>query len=390
MKVLILSYFYPPDLCAGSFRTKSLVEELSQKDKIEKITILSSTPNRYDSFRKGAESFESSGKIDIYRANTPRHGSSLFGQIRSFMCYATFALNKQKHEKYDVVFATSSRLLTALLGHFISRVQKSRLCLDIRDLFVDTVSSVYPLTTLRPVLWLIQIIEKKAFESADYINFVSEGFKEYVLNYDLKNVTYFTNGIDQDFLESNLKLNSEKEKKIITYAGNIGKGQGLEKLIPELSQELGDAYEFNIYGDGGRKLRLSSELSKNRIKNVKCFNPVPQSELPDIYQNSDFLLINLNTYDAFLKVLPSKVFEYAASNKPIIAGVEGYAAEFIKENIEEVILTKSCDSKQMAQQIKAYNINKKIDRVEFKEKFNRKAIMNNFAENILSLSGKTM
>ena len=58
-------------------------------------------------------------------------------------------------ERYDLIFATSSRLMTAALAAWVSRRSGAPLYLDIRDLFVDTMndvlsSRVAPL--FRPVL----------------------------------------------------------------------------------------------------------------------------------------------------------------------------------------------------------------------------------------------
>ena len=46
--------------------------------------------------------------------------------------------------------------------------------------------------------------------------------------------------------------------------------------------------------------------------------------------STDVLFLHLNDYSAFRKVIPSKIFEYAATGKPIVAGVSGYAAEFLR------------------------------------------------------------
>ena len=47
MKILFLSFYFPPDLCAGSFRAQSLIEGLKKQDKITEIEILTTIPNRY-------------------------------------------------------------------------------------------------------------------------------------------------------------------------------------------------------------------------------------------------------------------------------------------------------------------------------------------------------
>ena len=53
--------------------------------------------------------------------------------------------------------------------------------------------------------------------------------------------------------------------------------------------------------------------------------------------------MHLNSYDAFLKVLPSKVFEYASMGKPIWAGVAGYAASFVGQHVNNAAVFEPCD-----------------------------------------------
>ena len=51
-KVLILSFYHPPDVTPGAFRIKSLLEQISkQKDDIE-VTVITTKPNRYTSFNE--------------------------------------------------------------------------------------------------------------------------------------------------------------------------------------------------------------------------------------------------------------------------------------------------------------------------------------------------
>ena len=65
--------------------------------------------------------------------------------------------------------------------------------------------------------------------------------------------SFYTNGIDDVFLKYDFTKDKKNKKVIITYAGNIGEGQGLEKIVPDMARKLGNEYEIHIIGDGGRK-----------------------------------------------------------------------------------------------------------------------------------------
>lgn len=150
-----------------------------------------------------------------------------------------------------------------------------------------------------------------------------------------------------------------------------------------MAKKLGYDYEMHIIGDGGRKNALIQNL--NGIKNVKLFNPVNRAKLLEIYKNSDILFLHLNDYEAFKKVLPSKVFEYATTNKFIIAGVGGYAKEFIEENISDTIVFEPCNVNDFLEKFKKVKKIDNINRMSFVEKFKRENIMAKMAKEVYEL-----
>ncbi|MDP8170031.1 glycosyltransferase family 4 protein [Pasteurella skyensis] len=387
MKILYLSFYFEPDLCAGSFRNTSLAKELSRLSKGEhQIDVITTKPNRYDSFKVDAKNQECVDNMTINRIDLPSHNSGMLDQINAFRAYYSAVRNITKNQQYDLVFASSSRLFTAFLGCRIAKKKNIPLYLDIRDIFVDTMKDVLNNNLLKFItLPILKTIEHYTFSKATHINLISEGFRDYFACYKQVKFSYYTNGIDDVFLNNiNQNVNDrEKDTLEIIYAGNIGEGQGLHKIIPQVASELGNNYQFKIIGDGGAKSLLLDELNKRNLKNVNVNPPVGRKELIDMYNKADFLFLHLNDYDAFKKVLPSKLFELATFNRPIIAGVGGYAEEFIKKNIPNVILFNPCNVDEMVQKLRLYEYEKK-ERSVFKKEFNRKNINNKMAESILS------
>ncbi len=281
MRILVLSFYYAPDLCAGSFRTTAFVEELKKQVNLDdKIEIITAMPNRYGSFNEDAKEFEKfADNIEINRIDLGTHKSGFVDQSKLFLKFAWQVIKLlKKREKYDIVYVTSSRLMTAFLGSLVANRQKSKLYLDIRDIFTDTLESVFLKSKLRYVIPIFRRIEKYTINSATHINLVSKGFEKYFKNIN-NNISYsfYTNGIDDVFLEYDFTQDKKNEKIIITYAGNIGEGQGLEKIVPDIAKKLGDHYEIHIIGDGGRKKALIENLKD--IENVKLFDPVIRIKL---------------------------------------------------------------------------------------------------------------
>ena len=147
-------------------------------------------------------------------------------------------------------------------------------------------------------------------------------------------------------------------------------------MIPQVAKELGSAFEFIVIGDGGTKKLLLDEIQNLSISNVVLQKPVNRKELQGIYNNADYLFIHLNDYPAFRKVLPSKIFELATFGKPIIAGVSGFSAEFIKSEVSDSFVFEPCNSMQLVDFLKSDMLSNKIDRKEFKLKYRRSNINN--------------
>jgi len=390
LRILFLSFYYNPDLCAGSFRSTALVEELKKYSNCE-IDIITTLPNRYASFSADAQKVENSSNVTTHRVALPSHKSGFMDQIVAFIAYYREARRIVSNKQYDVVYATSSRLFTAFLGARIANKKRLPLYLDIRDIFVDTINDVFSskvATLAKPILLTV---EKYTFRRAQRINLVSRGFKQYFeQRYPEPEYRWYTNGIDKEFLDIKPIFKSEAKQSNmlqVTYAGNLGEGQGLHKILPQLAKMMEARVEFNVIGDGGRKVQLEDELKSNGTINVKILSPVNRGELVTIYEKSDILFLHLNNYSAFKKVLPSKIFEYGAMGKPIWAGVSGYAAEFLNAEVENSVVFEPGNPQQALDLFDSLDLGL-TKREDFITKYARKTIMTNMAKDLVNFCSK--
>lgn len=386
MRILILSFYYEPDLSAGSFRASGLVKELIKIIAPEdRIDVLTTQPNRYASYVLTALPEETREQLLIKRFTLPGHHNRFKDQVYCFISYAWQTLKATHNREYDLVFATSGRLLTATLGAVIAKRKGAKLFLDIRDIFVDTLKDILSPKAALYLLPFFRYIEKWTIRAAQHINLVSMGFQSYFQGrYPDQPFSFIPNGIDDIFLSFNYQKIISNEKKMVLYAGNIGEGQGLSNIIPSIARALSDTHEFWIVGDGGQRSDLARLVCD--VSNVYLLPPVKREKLLDLYKKSDILLLHLNNYSAFKKVLPSKIFEYAATGKPIIAGVDGYAANFLQE-VPGVIIFPPCNVREA---LVAFSQARKphIDRYEFTQHFRRDNLMREMANLLFSLGGK--
>src|SRR6185436_20948438 len=140
----------------------------------------------------------------------------------SYARFAWSAARAASGQQYDLVVATSSRLMTATLGAWVSRRSGAPLYLDIRDLFVDTMNDVLSprvAPVLRPAL---STIERWTIRRAAKVNLVSPGFESYFRRrYPDMPLSFFTNGIDEDFMVPAKEPPPGDGRPItVVYAGN--------------------------------------------------------------------------------------------------------------------------------------------------------------------------
>ncbi len=394
MKIVFFTFYYPPDLCAGSFRSVALSQALSKKiDSNDELHIITTHPNRYASYKALANNIELDGKITIHRILVPGHRSGMLSQARTFSVYAISAYKLCKQINPSFLIGTTSRLMTGVLTGISAHQLGCRYFIDLRDIFSESISDLF--SRKNRILGgvskkIFSFFEKKLFYSASGVNVVSEGFPEYFQKegVDTSNWSFFPNGVDYEFTKLTNKKNTISEKnKIILYAGNIGGGQGLELILPYVAKIIGNNYHFLVVGDGGMRVALEERLKHENIDNVEILPPVRREKLIEYYQNADILFLHLNNIPALRRVLPSKIFEYTALRKPIVAGLDGYSAKFLKDNTPYATIFNPGNVNQCVNSIKeAESLKINEDKINnFIEKYAREKIMKKMATHILSI-----
>jgi glycosyltransferase involved in cell wall biosynthesis len=110
-----------------------------------------------------------------------------------------------------------------------------------------------------------------------------------------------------------------------------------------------------------------------------------RDRLIEEYRAAEVLFLHLNDYKAFAQVLPSKLFEYAAMGKPILAGVTGYPAEFVSREIDHAAVFKPCDA-AAAESALSTLVLKDQRRERFLARFSRAELTAKLAADVLSVA----
>lgn len=387
-RLLIVTFYFPPDLSAGSFRMKALIDSLRELAPDMAIDVITTAPNRYRSFQAPDLADHQDERLRIQRVTLPVHRSGMVDQTRAFSHFGLEAARLASGKKYDLVFASSGRLMTAVIAAWIAASAAAPLYLDIRDIFVDTIKHMLPKPVLLPLKPLLSLAERWAVGRAVHVNLVSPGFRSYFKErYPKQSFSFFTNGVDEEFCSRSTAparaARPPAQPVTIVYAGNMGEGQGLHGIIPGLAKGLRDRAQFKLIGDGGRRVQLENAVRQGGLNNVSIIPPMVRSSLIEEYLRADVLFLHLNDYDAFEKVLPSKLFEYAAVGKPIWAGVSGYVGRFIREEVTNAVVFPPCDEQEALRVFARLEV-RDTPRPEFVHKYARTVIMRAMATDILA------
>ena len=102
-RIVYLTFYFKPDLCAGSFRNSPLALELAKQAKDVWIDVYTTQPNRYSTFDADAPDFEEFNNLRIHRINLPPHKSGMLDQVFSFLkYYKDTSMCCQNREPYGI------------------------------------------------------------------------------------------------------------------------------------------------------------------------------------------------------------------------------------------------------------------------------------------------
>jgi len=310
---------------------KSLVDVLVSRN--HEVIVIAGTPNRYESIDRNTLQ-DDSEREKIIRISVPQQKQNLIQRGMSYIEFFRKAtkLSMKTAKECDVIVATSPQLLVAYSAAKAAKKENKPFVLDIRDLWPDLMIDLKLVTTRSLVYKILKRIEKRCYRQANRITVNSPAFKQHIEEISNKAPILITNGID-DELFSELQKTDRKDPEepfIITYAGNLGICQDLEVLL-KAAEKCNKNFRFRFIGDGSEKTKLLSVIKESRIQNVEMIDPVPRSKLLKYYAETDAFFVHLKNVEMFNKTIPSKLFEYVATGKPVLYGLEGVAKEIMNE-----------------------------------------------------------
>lgn len=366
--LLITQYFYPEN-----FKSNDIAIELVKRG--YKVDALVGIPNYpegkyykgYGFFKKRIETING---VRIYRAfQTPRGRKATgLGLSLNYLTYAFFAsiwalffaLFKKKYD--SIIVHQTSPITQAYPAILIHKIRKSPIYMWVLDIWPDAMTSGGGIKNKR----ILSFMNKRVigiYNSCHKILISSKRMSDSILskgNY-IDKLIYFPNWAEIIFENPTYKeIQKLPNGYKIMLAGNLGKSQNFETIMKAVVLLKDTEIKWIFIGDGSQKPWLQEFIEINNLKNsVYLIGKFPIEYIPSFYKNADALMFSLkNSFPHLKMVVPSRLQTYMSSGKPILALIEGGAAELIQE-ADCGLYVNSDDYKGFANLIKDYVLKNK-------------------------------
>lgn len=347
MKIHFVSQSYSPEIGAPAARVSELAQTWVQMG--HEVTVVTSFPqhpmgikapeDRRVFFRRDKD-----GKVELLRCYiwaTPNAG--IAKRMLMFLSFALSAalVGRKKASPPDVVIATSPQLLTGLAGWYLARRFKVPFVFEVRDLWPESIMAVDAMKENFVIRWLKKVAAF-LYENSRLIVTVGEGYKKRIVElYGVspKKIAVVPNGVETQIWKPGPRNNALRRQLgwgndfVVLYLGTLGMAHALHRLVQaagELKSRPG--LRLVLVGEGAEKEKIREMIKDKGLTNIQVLNSVSKQKVPQYYAACDVGVVHLRDTPLFKEVLPSKIFEYLAMERPVISAVGGDANRLILDS----------------------------------------------------------
>ena len=312
-RLWIVTELFPPDETSTSYILGEIANAMARKYKVGVIC----GPEVYDKRKKLDKNnrFKLDESIELHRAKgADLDKNTTWGKALSFLLMSKrmIALVKQHVCKGDkVLMVTNPAPLVVLMGRLKKKVG-FELNILVHDVFPENTK---PAGLKLPMYGLFKRVFDKAYSRADQLIAIGRDMAE-VLEGKVARFQVSGSKCPKIIVIENwadivgIKPQPFPEGKIVLqYAGNIGRVQGLDKVIERLTPDV----EFHIYGTGS----MEESLKKMNHPQVFFHGPYFRSQQNEVLAACDIAVVTLQDGMYGLGV-PSKTYNILASGRPVL------------------------------------------------------------------------
>jgi glycosyltransferase involved in cell wall biosynthesis len=349
VKILYVSQYFPPENCAPAARVSELAQHWANNG--DRVTVLTAFPNHPTGiidpkYRKRfwrLHCRERVCDVDVVRTWLwPLPNAHIWKRVISYVsfflsaCVAGLFLDRP-----EVVIATSPQLLVGLSGWFLARFFGVPLVLEIRDLWPESMCAVGAQNSSGRLYRGVGTVAKFLYKRCDQIVVVTPAFREQLIQHwgiPASKIDVVENGVETELFSPSGPTDIRRPfalegKFIVSYIGTIGMAHGLDTVLEaaELIRSECPGAHVLLIGEGAERAKVQEEAARRGLNNLSVLPAQPRETVPAFIRASDVCLTLLKKADAFQTVIPTKMLEFMSCARAVILGVEGQAAEILRQ-----------------------------------------------------------
>ena len=337
MRLLFVTHYFHPEVGAAPTRILELARELSSHR--HKVTVLTGFPNYPDgvipdSYRGRRFQLERLGDLRVVR--TAVYPAPNRGVGRRLLNHTSFALSalasSRRAGPADAVIVETPPLFTAAAGVLIARLKRAPLLLNVADLWPDAAIQFGALDS-RIAVAGARAIERFAYRNADVIAVPTPGLERVLRERGrpAEQIVLVPHGVDPGRFPRD--ANAQPVRRRVVYCGTIGMGHAVGTLIEAARrlEEAGERHELLIVGDGAERAELEARAGRLGLGGVTFAGRLPREELPALLATAEVTVATQRNLPLLADALSTKVLEYMAAARPVVAAASGWTAEVVEE-----------------------------------------------------------
>lgn len=334
MKILVVSQYYYPE----QFRITEVCEELVRRG--HEVTVLTGRPNYpegkvypgYEHTRR-----ETHNGVEIIRCQIRPRGR---GAAALAVNYVSFLLRGwlragRLPEDFDVVFVYQlSPVTMAIPALRYKKRYGAPVYLYCLDLWPESMRDNIPNTASVPYRLLRRWCEK-IYNGADEIGITSPPFRDYlssVCAVPAERITDLPQHAEDMRRYGDLTTQDNGITDFV-FLGNVGVAQDLENVARAVRlMDTPKPFTVHIVGTGPMLEPLKETVRSLGVEGHFAFHGrYPLGQMPRFYRLADACLLTLYGDNVAGQTIPGKLQGYMSAGKPVIAAINGAAADVIRQ-----------------------------------------------------------
>jgi colanic acid biosynthesis glycosyl transferase WcaI len=344
MKILFVTHYFPPEVNAPASRTHEHCRRWALDG--HDVTVITGVPNHprgevFDGFENRWIQEEEIDGIRVIRTWMFLARNAGFAKrVANYLLFAATAIFASfRVKKPDIVVATSPQFFVGVAGAIIAKLKRRPFVLEIRDLWPKSIVELGQLSE-GPILSALEHLEKWLYRSASGVVVNTRTFHDHITarGVDSDRMELVYNGVDPALFSPRPK-NDELLRSLdlsgqftVAYVGTLGLAQGLTLLV-DVAERMKSRSDlcFVLIGDGADRAKIEADIATRGLENIKLLGLQPRQSMPDWIASIDVLLVLLRDLPVFETVIPSKIFEFLAQERPVILAAKGEIRRMMEE-----------------------------------------------------------